>query len=50
MKTNSNPLLNLEYQSVMENLGDDYYDVVAAAEFPAHYLRFRNNKLLPLLG
>ncbi|HEY9768894.1 MAG TPA: YdiU family protein [Coleofasciculaceae cyanobacterium] len=50
MKTNSNPLLNLEYQSVMENLGDDYYDVVAAAEFPAHYLRFRNDKLIPLLG
>ncbi|MGF1589681.1 MAG: YdiU family protein [Pleurocapsa sp.] len=50
MKTNSNPLLNLEYQSVMQNLGDDYYDVVAAAEFPAHYLRFRNDKLLPLLG
>ncbi len=50
MQTNSNPLLNLEYQSVMENLGDDYYDVVPAAEFPAHYLRFRNDKLIPLLG
>lgn len=50
MQTNSNPLLKLKYQSVMENLGDDYYDVVAAAEFPAHYLRFRNDKLIPLLG
>ena len=45
-----NPLLDLEYQPVMENLGDDYYDIVAAAEFPAHLLRFRNNELLPLLG
>ena len=45
-----NPLLNIEYQTVIENLGDDYYDVVAAAEFPAHFLRFRNDLLLPLLG
>ena len=45
-----NPLLDLEYQPVMENLGDDYYDIVAAAEFPAHLLRFRNDELLPLLG
>ncbi|MGL5793248.1 MAG: protein adenylyltransferase SelO [Waterburya sp.] len=50
MKINPNPLLNLEYESVMENLGDDYYDLVAAAEFPAHFLRFRNDSLLPLLG
>ena len=49
-KTNSNPLLNLEYEPTMENLGDDYYDVVAAAEFPQHTLRFRNDSLLPLLG
>ena len=45
-----NPLLDLEYQPVMENLGNDYYDIVAAAEFPAHLLRFRNDELLPLLG
>jgi uncharacterized protein YdiU (UPF0061 family) len=50
METSYNPLLNLEYQPVMENLSDDYYDIVAAAEFPAHLLRFRNNELLPLLG
>ncbi|MEM8829720.1 MAG: YdiU family protein, partial [Cyanobacteria bacterium P01_G01_bin.19] len=35
---------------MMENLGDDYYDVVAAAEFPAHWLRFRNDSLLSLIG
>ena len=45
-----NPLLNIEYRPVIENLGNDYYDVVAAAEFPAHFLRFRNDLLLPLLG
>ncbi len=50
MEKSSNPWLNIEYEPVMENLGDDYYDVVAAAEFPAHFLRFRNDKLLPLLG
>ncbi len=50
MEINPNPLLNLEYEPVMENWGDDYYDVVAADEFPAHYLRFRNDLLLPLLG
>ena len=46
----SNPLLNIEYQPVMEDLGDNYYDIVAAAEFPIHLLRFRNDRLLPLLG
>lgn len=40
----------MEYQPVMENLSDDYYDIVAAAEFPVHLLRFRNDELLPLLG
>jgi serine/tyrosine/threonine adenylyltransferase len=46
----SNPLLNLEYEPSLENLGDDYYDEVPAAEFPQHILRFRNDSLLPLLG
>ncbi|MDJ0593112.1 MAG: YdiU family protein [Pleurocapsa sp. MO_226.B13] len=50
METNSNPLLNLKYEPVMENWGDDYYDVVAAAEFPQHHLRFRNDSLLPLFN
>ncbi|MEL6494770.1 MAG: YdiU family protein [Cyanobacteria bacterium J06623_7] len=48
--TNSNPLLRLPYESMLEDLGDDYYDLVAAAEFPRHVLRFRNDRLLPLLG
>jgi serine/tyrosine/threonine adenylyltransferase len=50
METSFNALSNIKYESVMKNLGDDYYDVVAAAEFPAHFLRFRNDRLLTLLG
>ena len=50
METSFNPLLDLEYQPVIENLSDDYYDIVAAAEFPVHLLRFRNDDLLTLLG
>ncbi|MBE9043243.1 YdiU family protein [Pleurocapsales cyanobacterium LEGE 10410] len=46
----SNPWLKLKYEPVIKNLGEDYYDVVAAAEFPAHFLRFRNDLLLEFLG
>lgn len=46
----SNPLLSCSYEPVLERLGDDYYDIVAAAEFPAQVLRYRNDALLPLLG
>ncbi|HBE18068.1 MAG TPA: YdiU family protein [Cyanobacteria bacterium UBA11149] len=42
--------LSLEYEAALESLGNDYFDEVAAAEFPCHLLRFRNNQLLPLLG
>ena len=46
-----NPFLNLEYEPEVENhLGEDYYDVVAAADFPEHILRFRNDRLLPIIG
>ncbi len=45
-----NPFLNLKYEPALENLGEDYYDQVAAAEFPQHILRFRNNDLLTQLG
>ena len=47
---NENPFLKLNYEPRMENLGDDYYDVVAAADFPEHQLRFRNDLLLPRMG
>jgi len=45
-----NPFLRLTYEPALESLGDDYFDVVAAAEFPAHTLRWRNDDLLPQLG
>jgi len=46
----SNPFLNLTYEPALESLGNDYFDVVAAAEFPQHILRFRNDALLSPLG
>ncbi|MEO0867914.1 MAG: YdiU family protein [Cyanobacteria bacterium J06642_11] len=48
--TTENPLLKLTYEPAVEALGDDYYDVVQAAVFPHHILRFRNDDLLPQLG
>ena len=49
--TNScNPFLSLNYEPALESLGDDYYDEVAAAEFPQHILRWRNDALLAQLG
>ncbi len=42
--------LSLNYEPALESLGYDYFDEVAAAEFPCHILRFRNDQLLPLLG
>lgn len=45
-----NPLLSLTYEPAFEALGADYYDVVPAAEFPQHVLRFRNDDVLMTLG
>lgn len=45
-----NPFLTLNYEPAIETLGDDYFDEVAAAEFPKQILRFRNDQLLTLLG
>ncbi|MBE9222057.1 YdiU family protein [Cyanobacterium stanieri LEGE 03274] len=46
----SNPFFNLEYEPAMENLGEDYYDIVIPAEFPEHILRFTNQSLLKKIG
>ena len=46
----TNPFLNLEYEPAIENLGEDYYTEVTAAEFPEHILRYANQKLLPFIG
>ncbi|MBW4657190.1 MAG: YdiU family protein [Drouetiella hepatica Uher 2000/2452] len=45
-----NPFLTLPYEPAFEQLGEDYADIVAAAEFPQYLLRFRNDKLLPQMG
>lgn len=42
--------LSLNYEPALESLGYDYFDEVAAADFPRHTLRFRNDQLLPILG
>jgi serine/tyrosine/threonine adenylyltransferase len=46
----NNPLLALSYEPALERLGGDYFDPVAAAEFPTHILRFRNDFALRQLG
>lgn len=46
----SNPLLSLPYEPAFESLGDDYYDVVSAADFPQLNLRFRNDQVLAQIG
>jgi hypothetical protein len=45
-----NPILSLKYEPAIESLGNDYYDDVAAAEFPQQILRFRNDDVLTQLG
>ena len=50
LQQTDNPFLRLNYEPTLESLGEDYFDVVAAAEFPAHTLRWRNDDLLPQLG
>jgi len=46
----TNPLTALPYEPVLQSWGEDFYDPVAAADFPEHHLRFRNDDLLPLFG
>ncbi len=46
----SNPLFSLNFEPSIENLGECYWDVVEAADFPISKLRFRNNNLLKQLG
>ncbi len=46
----SNPFLQLNYEPALENLGDEYFDIVTAAKFPDHILRWRNDRVLQTLG
>jgi serine/tyrosine/threonine adenylyltransferase len=50
MHERPNPLLALPFESSLEGLGPDYWDVVEAARFPLTRLRFRNDDLLAQLG
>ncbi len=45
-----NPLLSMDFEPSLQELGDDYWDVVDAAKFPLTQLRFRNDYLLKYLG
>lgn len=45
----SNPFLKLNYEPSIESL-EDYHDVVTAAEYPMHKLRWRNDDLLPAIA
>lgn len=49
-QTYFNPFFGLDYEPALENLGNQFYDEVKAAEFPSHILRFRNNQLLSKIG
>ena len=49
MSHHSNPFLNLNYEPAIESL-EDYHDIVTAAEYPMHKLRWRNDNLLPVIG
>ncbi|ATS19047.1 hypothetical protein BRW62_10220 [Parathermosynechococcus lividus PCC 6715] len=40
----------LAYEPAFLSLGAEYWDEVQAASFPEHWLRFRNDDLLPLMG
>jgi uncharacterized protein YdiU (UPF0061 family) len=48
-RVGDNPLLSLEYEPVLAAIGD-FYDVVTAADFPEHHLRFRNDEILAKMG
>lgn len=49
MSQSANPFLNLQYEPAIESL-TDYHDIVTAAQFPSHQLRWRNDRILPTLG
>ncbi|HHP7230073.1 MAG TPA: YdiU family protein, partial [Xenococcaceae cyanobacterium] len=49
-QSNSNPFFNLNYEAALESLGNEFFDPVQPANFSQHTLRFRNDKLLRILG
>ncbi|VEP15271.1 conserved hypothetical protein [Hyella patelloides LEGE 07179] len=49
-QSNSNPFFDLNYESALESLGNDFFDRVQPVNFSEHTLRFRNDNLLSILG
>ena len=45
-----NPILALAFEPSLEQLGEAFWDIVQAADFPFTKLRFRNNELFSWLG
>ena len=45
-----NPFFDLNYESALESLDNEFFDRVQPAKFSQHILRFRNDKLLPIIG
>ena len=48
--SSQNPLFQLDFDSALHSLGDEFYDPVRPVNFPKHLLRWRNNILLEKLG
>ena len=49
-KQKINPFFYLNYETALESLDNDFFDRVQPANFSQLTLRFRNDKLLPILG
>ncbi len=49
-QSTSNPFFYLNYELALESLDNDFFDRVQPANFSQLTLRFRNDKLLPILG
>ena len=45
----TNPFFNLNYELALESLDNEFFDRVQPAKFSQHILRFRNEKLLPII-
>ncbi|ELS00811.1 hypothetical protein Xen7305DRAFT_00005120 [Xenococcus sp. PCC 7305] len=45
-----NPFSELNYESALESLDNEFFDRVQPIKFSQHILRFRNDNLLPILG
>ncbi|MGF1479940.1 MAG: YdiU family protein [Cyanophyceae cyanobacterium] len=49
-QSTNNPFFDLDYELALESLGQEFYDRTQPARFCQLNLRFRNERLLPILG